>query len=145
MVKDEKSLGSGLIFVGLGAGLVLYSWLTLETGSALRMGPGYFPTAIGICLVIVGVCVLASMTAPSRVLFREWPWRQIVLVTAAIAIFAVGLDTIGFLASSLLMTFVTAIARKETPLWQAAVIAVAITLFCTAVFYWGLGIPFRLY
>ena len=145
MLKDQKSLGSGLLFIILGGGMILYSLRTLATGTALRMGPGYFPMMIGVCLLGLGALVILSAKGESRIDLPHWPWRQIIMVAAAILIFAIGLDRIGFLASALAMAFVTALARRETPIWQAAVIAVAITAFCTAVFYWGLGIPFQLY
>lgn len=145
MVKDEKSLGSGLIFIGLGGGLILYSLATLDTGTGLRMGPGYFPVAIGACLVTIGAAVLFSMRGLTRIAARAWPWREILMILGGILIFAFGLKYLGFWAASFLMVFITARARRETGTLQAAVIAVAITFFSTAVFVWGLGIPFRLY
>lgn len=145
MLKDQRSLGAGLIFMLLGGGMIVNTLSTLEAGTALKMGPGYFPLLIGTCLAGLGALVVLSAKGESRIDLPSWPWRQIVMVVGAILIFAFGLDRIGFLASAFLMTFITAMARKETRIWQAAVIAAAITLFCTAVFFWGLGIPFQLY
>lgn len=145
MTNDQKSLGAGLAFLSLGGGLLLYAYLTLEMGTARQMGPGYFPRFVSLCLLVLGAAIIFASGPASRIDLRHWPLRQIGMVAAAILIFAVGLDRVGFLASAFAMAFVTAKARKETSLWQATVIALAITVFCTVVFREGLGIPFRLY
>lgn len=144
MLKDEKSLASGLIFIALGGGLIVYALFTLQTGTSLRMGPGYFPIMIGACLVVIGGAIIATMKGESRILFRNWPWRAIALILASVLIFAVGLDRMGFLPSCFLMVLVAAMARWETTLPTAIAVAVAITAFATAVFIWGLGLPMQL-
>ncbi|CAH1653552.1 tripartite tricarboxylate transporter TctB family protein [Chelatococcus asaccharovorans] len=145
MIKDQKSLGAGLMFMLMGGGLILYALLTLDSGTARKMGPGYFPVMIGSFLLVIGVLVTAQQSNVSRIAIRSWPWRQITLVTAAILIFAVGLERLGFLAATFAMAFVASLADERTEYPGAALIGAAITIFCTAVFYWGLGIPFKLY
>lgn len=145
MLKDEKAIFSGLFFLLLGGGLTLYSLLTLRTGSALSMGPGFFPVSIGVCLVICGLATFVSAGSKTTVNFKRWPWRQILMILAAIVLFAVGLDYVGFLAACFMLVFLTALARRETSLLHAAITALAMTAFSTAVFVWALNIPFKLY
>jgi hypothetical protein len=52
-VRNPKDFWSGLLFIGIGAAaIVLGSKYTI--GSAARMGPGSFPRALGILLIVLG-------------------------------------------------------------------------------------------
>ena len=52
-IKSQKDFFSGLLFMGAG---VAFAWgassYTLGTGA--RMGPGYFPLALGVLLAVLG-------------------------------------------------------------------------------------------
>ncbi|RUY81986.1 tripartite tricarboxylate transporter TctB family protein, partial [Mesorhizobium sp. M7A.F.Ca.CA.001.10.2.1] len=45
------------LFIGFGAWFALQS-LGLEIGTALRMGPGYFPLVLAIVLILLGAVIL---------------------------------------------------------------------------------------
>ena len=49
-IKSKKDLYSGLMFIGLGLIFALGA-LNYPMGSALRMGPAYFPSVLGWILV----------------------------------------------------------------------------------------------
>jgi hypothetical protein len=55
-VKSKKDLYSGLMFIGLGLIFALGA-LNYPMGSALRMGPAYFPSVLGWILTILGVII----------------------------------------------------------------------------------------
>jgi hypothetical protein len=115
-------------------------------GTARNMGPGYFPRLIAISLIIIGSAViLTTARGATKIDLSNWPLRQITLVLLAILIFAGSLQYLGFLAAAFGMALVAAKARKETSLAHAILIAAGVTLFCTVVFRFGLGIPFQLY
>lgn len=144
-MKDEKSAVTGFLFLVMGCGLVAYSLATLEMGTVLRMGPGFFPIVVGSGLALCGLAVLVTMGTASQISWSEWPWREIICIVAAILIFALTLPYLGFLAACFLMVFVAACARRQTSFLQAATIAVSMTAFCTVVFVWAIGVPLRLY
>lgn len=145
MLRDQKSLGAGLAFILLGIALLLYGYSTLNTGTARNMGPGYFPRLISIFLIVIGAAVILTAKTPSKIQLPNWPLRQIALVLIAILVFASSLKYIGFLGAAFAMSFISAKARKETGFLQAVLIAAGVTLFCTVIFRFGLGIPFQLY
>lgn len=145
MFKDQKSTGSGLVFLAIGGGLVLYALATLETGTASQMGPGFFPVCIGICLVVTGGLVLLTGGEESRIAFRSWPWREMAIILTGIVGFAVLLRPAGFAPACFLLVLIAAKARRETGWPLAALIAASLTAFCGLVFIGGLGIPFRLF
>ena len=78
-IKNPQYFWCGILFIALG-GLAIYLSRGYEMGSALRMGPGYFPTWLGGILMGFGVVI-------SGLAFRiegeenqglglgEWAWR----------------------------------------------------------------------
>ena len=55
-IKNGKDFWAGLMFVGAGLSFVLVSQ-NYPMGSAVRMGPAYFPTMLGGLLAILGAVV----------------------------------------------------------------------------------------
>jgi hypothetical protein len=57
-IKSQKDFWSGLMFLGFGLFFVLWAITHYQMGSAVRMGPAYFPTLLGGLLAILGAVVL---------------------------------------------------------------------------------------
>src|SRR5471030_354791 len=55
-IKNGKDFWAGLMFVGAGLSFMLVSQ-NYPMGSAVRMGPAYFPTVLGGLLAILGAVV----------------------------------------------------------------------------------------
>jgi hypothetical protein len=55
-IKNGKDFWAGLMFVGAGLSFMLVS-LNYPMGSAVRMGPAYFPTMLGGLLAVLGAMV----------------------------------------------------------------------------------------
>jgi Tripartite tricarboxylate transporter TctB family len=55
-IKNGKDFWAGLMFIGAGASFMLVS-LNYPMGSAVRMGPAYFPTMLGGLLAVLGAMV----------------------------------------------------------------------------------------
>lgn len=84
-VKNGKDFWAGLMFAGFGLGFMLASF-NYPMGSAVRMGPAYFPTVLGGLLALLGVAVflrafLSKLEHPLRVFQFRLP-----LLVAALAL-----------------------------------------------------------
>src|SRR6185369_1792194 len=62
-IKSPKDLWAGLMFVGFGLFFVVWAWTHYQMGSAVRMGPAYFPTLLGGLLAVLGAFVLVEGVA----------------------------------------------------------------------------------
>lgn len=144
MLKDQRSLFSGLLFLTFGVVLIVYSLATLETGTVARMGPGFMPILYGSGLLLIGAAVIVTGNEQVRIAPGNWPWRSILFLSAGILWFALALKPLGFLLATLGMVFLSALARRGSSLITAAIIATTITAFCTAIFIYALGIPLPL-
>ncbi|MEN3354495.1 MAG: putative tricarboxylic transport rane protein, partial [Betaproteobacteria bacterium] len=54
---DNKNIMSGIFFIGVGA-LGIYMAQDYPMGTALRMGPGYFPIVLSGMLILFGIYCL---------------------------------------------------------------------------------------
>ena len=71
-IKNGKDFWAGIMFILFGVGFMLIS-RNYPMGSALRMGPAYFPTVLGGLMALLGAIVLvrsfvSKIEAPLKVL-----------------------------------------------------------------------------
>lgn len=141
---------SDTVDVTTGAALMLvaafFGWQTLDldTGTALRMGPGYFPAVLSGLLFLLGAIILAKgLIGPAHVGFGRLAWRGMLFILPAPVIFGLTVRGLGFVPALFLTALIAAQAsQRMTPL-ASVVLALAVTLFSTLVFSYALGLPFQ--
>lgn len=145
MTVNTKDIAAGALFVGLGLLIGGYSLLTLDMGTALRMGPGFFPLMLaGVLTVIGGITALSAVgTAPSSI--GGIPWRGLVLVLAAPIVFGATIRGLGFVPATASTIILAVLASRRMTPTAAMLITLALTGFCTLVFVIGLRVPVRLF
>ena len=57
-IKSQKDFWSGLMFIGSGLFFAVWAMGFYQMGTAVRMGPAYFPTVLGFLLAVLGALVL---------------------------------------------------------------------------------------
>ena len=88
-IRAPKDFWAGLMFIGVGGFFMLWALANYQMGTAVRMGPAYFPTMLGGLLVFLGILVLIesfAMDGPPLAL----PFNIIHLVAAVLLFFALG-------------------------------------------------------
>jgi|SRR5690606_25623036 hypothetical protein len=142
--RSLKNLVSGLIFVGLGLAFG-YASLGYQVGTALRMGPGYFPLLLSGLLVLLGVVILiqAIATEADEAKMERVPWSGLALIMGALVFFGATVRGLGLVPALFVATFMSAFASSRTGLFGALAIAAVLVLICVAIFIWGLGMPLR--
>ncbi len=138
-----KDLAAGLIFGAIGAFFLVGS-LSLEVGTAFRMGPGYFPLLLSGILIALGAAMSIRSFAAAYEPLEGAPWRGVALILAAIAAFGASVRGLGLVAALAVAVLVTTFASRRMTLPMAVMLTLALTVFCVAVFSYGLGLPLRL-
>ena len=139
---DRSNAICGLIFIGIGLFFALQA-LTLDLGTALRMGPGFFPLTLAGILILLGIVILIQALRVEDAPIDVLAWRGIFFILPAPVVFGLTVRGLGFVPSLFLTAFVASFAsRRMTPL-GAIVISAAITMFSVAVFSYALGLPFQ--
>ena len=83
--KNGKDFWAGLMFAGFGLAFVLISF-NYPMGSAVRMGPAYFPTVLGGVLIALGAAVfLRAFVSKFEHTLRVFPVRPLLLAAAFVA------------------------------------------------------------
>ena len=144
MSCNVKDLGAGVIFVAIGL-LFGVGAMQLELGTALRMGPGYFPLILAGLLVALGLAIVAyglSHSAPDRLTV---PWRGLVLILAAPVVFGLTVRGLGLAPALALVALISAFASRRMSVALAVALSLGVTAFCVVVFSFGLGLPLRLF
>jgi hypothetical protein len=88
-IKAPKDFWAGLMFIGFGGFFMVWALANYQMGTAVRMGPAYFPTVLGGLLVFLGALVLIesfAMEGPPLTL----PFNIGHLVGAVLLYFAMG-------------------------------------------------------
>jgi hypothetical protein len=140
---STKDIAAGAIFVALGV-FFLVGALSLDIGTALKMGPGYFPLVLSGLLIAIGLIIAATSLFAKHEPLGSIPWRGIVFVLAAPVIFGATVRGLGLVASLAITVFVTTFASRRMTIPLALILTFALTLFCVLVFSYGLGLPLRL-
>lgn len=134
--RDIRDILGGLFLICLGLFAAFYAQ-RYELGSLQRMGPGYFPVALGVILAILGVFVLVPA------LFRQGTkihiqWKSLIWVIASLVVFAALLDVLGLIITSVLTVIAGSMASDLT--WKPKLIlAACVALITYVIFSFGLG------
>jgi hypothetical protein len=132
--------GGFFVFAGLAFGWIS---LGLDLGTAFRMGPGYFPLVLSGLLILLGLVVLAGAARSANGEIGAIAWRGMLFLLPAPVLFALTIRGLGFVPALFCATMLAGYASPKMRFLEILALAAAVTLFATAVFSYGLGLPFR--
>ncbi|MPZ44233.1 MAG: tripartite tricarboxylate transporter TctB family protein [Betaproteobacteria bacterium] len=143
-LRNNKDFLAGLLMMGVGAA-GFYMALDYPFGSALRMGPGYFPRVLAGILVAFGLYVgIRGFRFPERV-EGIWGWKPLALITVAFWIYGWLMDHAGFIPSLIVLFAISTLAGHEFRLKEVIILMIVMITFAWAVFIYGLGLPYPLF
>ncbi len=138
-----KDMAAGALFAAIGLAFMAGA-LTLDIGTAFKMGPGYFPLVLSSLLILLGLIVMAKSLNMTPEKIGKVPWRGLVLILAAPVIFGATVRGLGLVIALPLTVMIAAWASHRTTPGVAIALTVGLTVFCIAVFSFGLGLPLPL-
>jgi len=145
MTLNRNDLAAGAIFVALGVAFGGEALLSLPIGSALRMGPGYFPLLLSGLLVLAGAAIAFRSIGEAEPALGPMPWRGLAVLLPAPIVFGATIRGLGLVAATALVVLISAFASRRVSPLLAILLAVGLTAFCVAIFHYGLGLPIRLF
>jgi hypothetical protein len=143
----QRDFVAGLLF-GI-AGLVsAFGSTAYSLGTAMRMGPGYFPLVLGVLLAGLGLVLMVRSLkldfAGNESLLIEKPClRSISLIGAGMLIFAFSLNAVGLLLSTIGLVVISGIAYRQFRWHELGLLSTGLAIFAVVVFVYGLGLPFQ--
>jgi putative tricarboxylic transport membrane protein len=139
-IRSPKNFWAGVLYVGFGVGAIVIG-TDYEMGSALRMGPAYFPTVLGALLSLIGaISLMRGFARPGEAVGRL-ALKPLALVSVGIVAFGLLVRDAGLIVGIPLLLIVSAVASIHFRWWVAVLLAAGMTVFCVLVFNKGLGVP----
>jgi hypothetical protein len=140
MIRNAKDFWTGLIYVFFGATATLVA-RDYGMGTAVKMGPAYFPTILGGLLVGIGVIsVIRSFIIPGAPIGR-FAFKGLTLVSVSALVFGFLVRRAGLAVALPLLVIISAYASTRFRWRPTLLLAAGLTVFCALVFLKGLGIP----
>lgn len=146
-VKSPEDFWAGIVFICIGLFAIVLAW-DYPMGSALRMGPGYFPTWLGGILAAFGCAISAlsfrvELENPAHV---PWAFRPWLVLCGTLIVYGLMMKfEVGFVPSIVTLIIGCSLAHRDVHFKETALLSIVLTLGCIAVFIYGLGLPFRLF
>lgn len=140
----QRDFWAGAMFVLFGLFFVIGA-RDYTFGSAARMGPGFFPTILGFILAGLGIVIAALSFFRARDPLPEFVWRPLLVLMLAICLYGVLLPIGGFVLATIVLIVSGARADPESRPLESLILGVMLSALSTAVFHYGLGLPFRLW
>jgi hypothetical protein len=141
---NRRDFLSGLMLAGFGLATLLVAH-DYEMGTAFHMGPGYFPVVLAFLLIMIGIIVAGSAFRSGEVKLPKLAWRPLLIVTGAVVLFGLIINGAGLLLTTLALVITSRLARPEYPWLETAVLGVALSVLCAALFHFGLRIQMPLF
>jgi predicted permease len=140
IARNAKDFWTGLIYISVGAGALIIS-RDYDMGTAVKMGPAYFPTILSILLVGIGIISVLRSFFKSGSPIGVIAWKGLVLIAVSTLLFGAIVRGAGVIIALPLLVILSASASAQFS-WKTALIeAVGITAFCILIFLKGLGVP----
>lgn len=152
---DPANLIGGVLVMGIG-GAFAWGATGLPMGGGRVLGPGYFPLATGLLTAGLGLVIALGAVIPGlrpgargpgqgadAIRLPAMPWRPMVAVLGAIAVFGLLIGRAGLVPAVLAAVAIAALGSPRNRPLAALVLAVATALACWLLFVIALGLPIR--
>jgi uncharacterized membrane protein len=138
--RNPKDLWTGIIYIAFGTSAIFIA-RDYGMGSALKMGPAYFPVVLSVLLIVIGlISVVRSFITPGTPVGR-YAFKGLLLVTASTVLFGLLVRGAGLAIALPLLVIVSSFASKKFSWKYSLVSAAGLTVFCILIFLKGLGVP----
>ena len=139
-IRSPKDFLAGLMFMAFGLGFAIGAQ-NYTMGSAVRMGPAYFPTLLGGLLAVLGLAVLIQSLVVEGPKIPHFHLRPMILIIISIVLFGIVLKPLGLIVATALLIVIGALGGHEFRTKEVAILYVVLVIFSVAVFVKGLGLP----
>jgi len=145
--RRDYYAGALMMLVGGGAAYVGSHY---QMGSLTKMGPGYFPTVLGVILAIIGIIIAGSAVYAPASDGAEAPrvrpdWRGWLCITAAALLFIGLARYAGLVAATFVCVFIAALGDRENSWKEGALLAAGVTVFGVLLFAFVLHVQIPIF
>lgn len=138
--RDWTDIIGGFLLLVFGIWFLWHAQNHYSLGELRRMGPGAFPSGLGVLVAIFGVLIMVPA------FFRKGDvpvpaMRPLLTIIAGGLAFAFLIEPAGLVPATVALVFIVALAEQKQHWLRTAILAVALSIMAVTVFTKGLGIP----
>jgi len=141
--RDGRDIVGGALLMVIGLAFAIYGASNYNLGRVANMGPGMFPTVLGVMLAITGLLILIPGLLRKS---GEWPkpeLRPLFFVMAGTVAFALSIGRLGIIAAIFLLVGLCSEADGRLGWIARFLLASGLSVAVLLIFVHGLGIPIR--
>lgn len=143
-IRNPKDFWSGIVFLGVGSATVVLAQ-KYPLGTALKMGPGYFPTALGALLASVGLIAIGRSFIRPGTAIEPFHLKLLFAVTGATIVFGVLVRGAGLAVAVPVLVLATAAVSVYFRWRPALILAGGLAIFSSLLFVKALGLPIPIF
>jgi hypothetical protein len=143
-ITNKRDFLAGLMFIAIGVAALVFG-RDLRMGTAVRMGAGFFPFVLTGVLIVLGLVITASGIKSSAETHIRLSWRPLILIPAAVALFALLINTAGLAITTAAVIVVSRLVRPNYSWTETILLALGSAIVAAVVFYYGLGLNLPLW
>jgi len=117
-------------------------------GTLMHMGPGFFPTALGVMLVLLGILIAGMGIVagkPERILPEHPEWWAWACIIAGPILFIIFGEYGGMAPATFACVFVASLGDRTATYKNSFLLALGITIFGALLFSYVLHVPFPIF
>jgi hypothetical protein len=137
---NSTELAGGSIAIAIG-GFAVWEASGYTIGELSRMGPGYFPVALGVVMIGLGAALIFEGRRADAEPAENPAWRTLIAVLTGIGAFALLLERTGLVPASVALVLLAALAEPQYRPGQTVLLALAISAISVLVFTVLIGLP----
>lgn len=150
-MRIPKQAVSGLLFIAIG-GIAAATSLNYRLGTPMRMGPGFFPVAVGVITALLGAFLvlrgLRTAEADEKITLALPPLRVLraaSFILLAVVLFALLIRPAGLVASTVAVVALSSLAKAGGSLRETLALSIVLPAIAVAIFIVGLNMPLNLW
>jgi hypothetical protein len=151
-LAGKRDFYAGGLMLLLGLGITLKG-MTYRPGTLMHMGPGFFPTSLGVILVILGIAIAVAGLSPSAeggehgdsILPAQpqwWGWFCILMSPVLFIFFG---SKFGMAPGTFACVCIAALGDKQATWKSTIILATVVTIFGVALFSYFLQVPMPIF
>src|SRR5262245_5216090 len=117
------------MFIGTGLFFLIFAMMNYQMGTAVRMGPAYFPAVLGGLLAVLGAIVLIGSFAISGAPVPKFHFRPLILISLACVVYGYLMKPTGLLVATAALVFISAYGGHEFKWKEVSILYVVLIIF----------------
>jgi hypothetical protein len=144
VIKSPLDFGGGLFLLAIAA--VGYAGaFDLPFGRLSGIGSGLLPKVVAVLIAGFGVLLLIQSVLSRGDALERWAIRGPFFVIGSVVVFAMTIRTFGLAVAGPLAVIVSALADKDTRVFEIFLFSIVMTAFCIGLFKFMLRLPIPIF